>query len=355
MATESIQQGGGGDRTSITAWEAALPATLTAPEVGQIDDGNSYSNTQETFPINPTSTATATNYAKLTVGASYRHDGTAGSGARVTMDDGTGQHAFHLQSNYFQIEYLEIYQSSPGSSDEGIRIQADYCLISRCILWTDSATADTDGIYFGNWAIAASYIDNNLFIGWTRCAINAQNYDVSTPRTQTHYIRYNTVIDCGASGEAENGIHARTNHISAVVNMNCSCNYSDDAGGSGGGYTETITAGTINWSGTHNACSDTSLTTVGMTTNAVESVAVNTTNFTAPASDDYSLPGTGSALYNVGTAVTEDDSRQDFSIDIIGGTRSTDDIGCFEFIAAAGGATIPILSYQHYHNRGSSL
>lgn len=352
MASYVINHNGGGgvDYTSHTAAIAAMPGSLSAQDTYTVTDAYTYTNTDETFPLNPSATATSTNYAIFEVNDANMHTGRAGTGSGITMDDSGGQHIWHLQSDYCTVRKYELKQSTPGSSDEGIRVQADYCWINRNILWTDSSTADTDGIYFGDWDVADCFIDHNVIYGWQRGGINLQNYNLFGAKDITAHVDYCTIVNCGASGEAESGgIHAKCRDSNSTTTVYV---YNTYSGGTASTYPDfnddgaANDSGTVSYNGTHNSCSDTSLTNeFGLTTGAQESVAVNTTQFTnvTGGSEDYSLPGTGSALYGVATSRvgSEPDSRQDFSIDILGNARSTTgpgpDIGAFEY--TVGGAT----------------
>lgn len=82
----------------------------------------------------------------------------------------------------------------------------------------------------------------------------------------------------------------------------------------------------------------------------LQSIAVNTTQFTnvTSGSEDWALPGTGSALYGVGTDTSGDGAPLNFTVDINGATRTTTwDIGADEYITAGGGSVL--LHAQHYY------
>lgn len=315
-----------------------------------IEDNSEYNENNTISGITGTPSSTA--YLKITVASANRHSGAAGTGHARVRGSTNGQHVFTISTDFTVIEYLEIQQDSTGGSDEGIRITSGMndVLISRCIIWSDSSAADTDGVYTGNWAADYS-IDNCIIYGWNRGGIHLQNFSGSG--TQTANIDYCTLYDCGTTNTDEGSVVSRR-VAGSTNNINCYNTASLDPGTSGRAFFD-FTSDLANWTGTHNACTDTSLTTVGMTTGAQESLTTSATtqssgsffvvnNLTA-GSEDLTLldDAAGNLAYGNGTdrSSSEPDSRQNFSIDIAGNTRSTTspnpDIGASEYIAAGGG------------------
>lgn len=316
----------------------------------QIIDSAEYNEVVTISGIAGTPSSSA--YLKLTASAGNRHAGVAGTGHARIRSSTNGSHAITVSIDFTLIEYLEIQQDSTGSSDEGVRITSGIndVVISRCIIWTDSAATDTDGVYTGNWAASYS-IDNCILYGWARGGIHLQNFGGT--ETQTANIDYCTIYDCGTSNDDEGGIVSR--EVSGATNiLNIYNTASLDPDISGRAFFDYETAST--WTGTNNACTDTSLTTVGLTTGAQESLTVSATtqssgsffvvnNITAGTEDLLLLDdAAGNLAYGNGTTRvgSEPDSRQDFSLDIAGNTRSTTtpspDIGASEY-TAVGGAT----------------
>jgi hypothetical protein len=81
---------------------------------------------------------------------------------------------------------------------------------------------------------------------------------------------------------------------------------------------------------------------------ALDSIAVNTTNFTnvTGGSEDFHLP-LGSALINVGTDTSGESAPLNFTTDIDGQTRSgTWDVGADEYVAAGGGAVVRLFFFD---------
>ncbi len=352
MANVTSTIGSGGDYATVTLWEASATVS-TGFWKGEIQDSAEFNENVTIAGI--TGTPTIANRVWLTSQSGVRHDGTAGSGARVRGSN-NGSHVFTVSEDFTQIENIEIQQDSTGGSDEAIRITTGIndVLISRCILWTDQGISDQDGIYSGDWAMDA-VVDNCVIYGFRRAGIHGQNF--SGAATQDWDVHFCTINDCGDTSELESGgIHM--NNPGGNINItvyntgafNTRSTY-DDFSESGGGTTV--------WAGTNNACSDTSLTNRSIATNAQESLTLIATtqssgsyfvvkNLTA-SSEDYQLldaaAGNLASENGITRVGSEPDTRQDFSLDIVGNARSTTtpgpDIGFSEFIAVVGGTVTP--------------
>lgn len=318
-----------------------------------IEDNSEYNENVTISGIAGTASSTA--YLKITVASANRHSGVAGTGHARVRGSTNGSHVFTVSEDFTVIEYLEIQQDSTGGSDEGIRQTSgvDDCLYSRCIIWSDSSAVDTDGIYTGNWAATYS-VDNCIIYGFNRGGIHCQNYNGSN--AQTVNIDHCTIYDCGTSESDEGGIVSYAAASGSGVTINVYNTASLDADVAGRDFFDRQVTGTTTWTGTHNACTDTSLSSAGvsLTTGAQENL---TTTATTQASGSYfvvnSLTGgsedllllddaAGNKAYGNGTdrIGSEPDSRQDFSTDIAGNTRSTTspapDIGASEYTSAGG-------------------
>lgn len=347
--TKTIISGGGGDYTTLQAWENDADVSGGFWK-GEIQDNASYAAVTIS---GPTGTPTASNYVWLTVASGNRHAGKFDTGKARLVNTSNGTHCITVSTDFTRIEYLQIHQDSTGSSDEGIRITSGVndVVISRCIILHDNSSTDGDGIYAGNYAVTDIHVDHCIIYGFQRVGIHLQNFNGSN--TQTWHIDSCTIFNCGSGGEGESGgIHSNfqaagsgTNNIN-VYNTACM----DTTNGND--FEETGT-GTHNWTGTHNACSDTSLTSVGLTTSAQESLTSSDTSQGSGTffvvkdltggSEDFQLLDAAAGNIPVDNGVdrsaSEPDSRQDFSIDIAGQTRGASyDIGASEFVAAGGAA-----------------
>ena len=340
--TTTIQATGGSpDYTTIAAWEAATDndlVTADTVEIGQIISNENYN---ESVTI-AGATTDATRYRKLTVHDDNWHKGTyATTGIAHMLGNPSGRFIF-VDEDYFMVERMLFSHvgQSPDNSDECIRVEFDAVgvVTSRCIARGDGSTDDCDGFYVnggasgtGSWSI-----DNCLVYDFARAAITAQFYNSAhDSSTYTINVDHVTADNIGESGEDLGGGIAVQGHSGAAstVNINAYNNVVTGTSATGPDCYEDSQAGglTVNWTGTHNATDDGSLTTVGMATNAQENLT-RADIFTAPDSDDYT-PAASEALEDNGTnrQDSEPDSRQDFSTDITGATRGTTgvEIGCY--------------------------
>jgi len=322
-----------------------------------IEDNAEYNENVSITGLSGTISSTA--YLKITVAEANRHSGVAGTGHARVRGSSSGSHVFTVSEDFTVIEYLEIQQDSTGESDEGIRITSniDNVLISRCIIWTDQSISDSDGVYLGNWPATYS-IDNCIIYGFNRGGIHCQNYNGSN--AQTANIDYCTVYDCGNGGGDEGGIIAYASGSGSGVTINTYNTASLESGPSGRDFFDRQVSGTTTWTGTHNSCSDASLSSaaVNLTTGAQESLTISDTtqstgsyfvvNSLTAGSEDFLLldDAAGNKAYGNATnrVGSEPDSRQDFSLDIAGNTRSTTgpspDIGASEYWTVGGTAAI---------------
>lgn len=348
--TKTIIAGGGGDYSTIQAWENDTDVSGGFWK-GVISDNSAY---DETVTISGgTGTPTASNYVWLDVDASNRHAGAAGTGhGRMNIDTASG-HAITVGADFVRISNLEIKQASPGASDEGIRVNGgvDDLLIEKCIIWTDSATADTDGVYAGNSSVTLTAV-NCLLYGWQRAGFHQQNFN-STTITSRWAIEHCSIYDCGVTGEASSGgivceADGTSTAITYVVNNTASLG--NDAAGEDYAFVSGTTT-KVAWTGSNNADSDGSL--ANRANEAADTIDTNsqtplvaTTVWTAPGTGDFTVVNS-QGLDDNGASFTSDDTRADVSVDIAGTSRdgTTPDIGCFEEAGAGASITAESGSY----------
>lgn len=348
----------GADETSLSAAFSWIQSNHNFDTDGiatiEIIDSAAYDESLTISGIAGTPSSTA--YLKITVSSGNRHSGAAGTGHARIAYSGANTAAIQVETPYTVIENLEIYRSNPGTSDEGIRVTSwvNDVLISRCIIWADNGAADTDGIYTGNWPASYS-VDNCIIYGWNRGGIHLQNYNGTS--SQTVNIDHCTLYDCGELDTDEGSIVSRASASGSSNTLNIYNTASLNAGVAGRDFFDNTTSGTTTWTGSNNACSDTSLTSVGLTTGAQESLTTSATtqssgsyfvvNSLTAGSEDLTLldDAAGNLAYGNGTdrSGSEPDARQDFSTDIAGNARSTTspspDIGASEYTAAPSGVT----------------
>lgn len=282
---------------------------------------------------------TSSSHLVLTSDTDSRHAG-LWSDSKAHMDSSaSSQNAIILiTEDYTVIQYLQISQDSSTNSDEAIRVQAGVtgALFSRCILRYGGAAANsTDGIYTGNWTTDFS-ADNCIIYGFQRGGIHLQNFSGSG--TVTGNADHCTVFNCGSDGSTSSGGFVAQAASGTTTNFNLyNCAGIDNTTSSADDFQETLAIGTLTWGGTHNCSSDTSLTTIGLTTGAQESLTSSDTTqssgtfFVVKELDspnfDFQLLDTAAGNIPVDNGTnrqgSEPDSRQDFSTDVAGNTRGT--------------------------------
>lgn len=262
----------------------------------------------------------ATNYILIRASGSNRHSGVWNDGIwRLESSDGT---AIDSQALYVTYDGLQVKTTGTISNNSRHVITlvngtytegSNSVQISHCILvGHNDATYTQSGIY-GD-AGADLYIYNTIV--YNIRSLSGNRGMVAAGAGSVTYIYSSTVIG------GEYGIY-RSGGTATVKNTYA-------GGSSSGDFYGTISQIT-------NASSD-----VTAANTALDSIAINATNFTnvTGGSENFLLPGAGSALYNVGTDTSGDSAPLNFTTDIQGGARpyaTTWDIGADEY--GADGAT----------------
>ena len=371
--TKTIIAGGGGDYTTIAAWEAATDLNSDADIwKGVISDDSNY---DENVTINGGGTA-VTSYVWLTVASGNRHAGVAGTGHARMYSTGTS-HILTIDSSWVRVEWLDIKMDQNGSSDEGIRIgTGNYTdiLISYCIIWSDQNAQTQDGIRLGNDDIDIS-IDNCILYGWNRGAIIYQQTGSSTTLTGVLNVDHCSIYESGRNTDDGSGAvnieseSANATQTITVYNTWGAKTLNNEAFATWANTTVATADGTVVWNGTNNGKDYTGQVDIGaadadITDNttswqsATSGVVATTkssgawivvTNITG-GSEDFTLLDTaaGNLMAANGTnrQGSEPDARQDFSTAIDGARPTTNvDIGASQ-ISTAGQDITPTLVSQ---------
>lgn len=332
------------DYSTITSWEADLDDFMT---YGMGDDavGEIYNDSvfDESFTVNGGSSV-GLNSIKLTVASSDRHDGTAGSGARLVKSTTTAGYIATLDSTVSPVtlEWLEISSSSTfnnsGSSSGAVSLGAgsDYqytrriqnCIIHNCE--HDSGSGRMEGI---NGQVSDCDVTNNIIYdittgntssGW---CYGLQAYAAGGSRTMNVYNNtiYNTVNDGGWGNCYGLRFYSSTGG-------GCQNNLVIDTSGSSSGTIDDMTA---SGSPDYNGTSD----TTASGTNSLNSLtAANLFVSTVAGSEDLHLKAGADAIgegNDVGT------SPANVNIDIDGRDRDSEgdvwDMGADQYVASGGG------------------
>jgi hypothetical protein len=320
-------EGAGHDYHSLSLWDAGENGDLTG-----VRDEIATAICRSTSGVADTTvcdldgwTTSATQYINIIVDTGHRHVGVWDDNKYrlVTSND----YNMYVREQYVRFDGIQFGLSGTITTARtpfyflGFSTTANHVRFSNCII-----TGHTNASY--RWTpISIGYIPIQLAL------INCLIYKF--PAESLSYLNVvgdaNTVVNiynCTIITNAtlSYGIRREAGTLN-VTNTYVS-------GGVGGSIYGTVTQ-------TTNATSDT--TAVGT---AGDSIAVNTTNFVAPASDppDYRLP-LGSALIGIGTTGPFS-SPFDYTTDVAGQSRTTTwDIGAHEYVAS--GTTYATQLFKH--------
>ena len=357
--------GSGKDHATVTLWEANVGNFGTDTYKGIIQESVEFNESVDL--TGGTGTPSITSYLWLTTDPANRHAGVAGTGhGRMRAND--GNHVITINANFTRVDWLEIQQDGGGTSDEGVRLKAvTDVLVDYCIVWTNDDANDQDGFYADAGSDTLDIrISNCIVYGFKRSQIHPQ-YSTSL-NDYSSDVDHCTLIHTSASGDNENGaIFIRSNKSAQVMTQTIynTIGYmelaADEPFADGTANNRDTPVGTVTWNGSHNLRGDQG------TGNQIDGTD-NTTNWQSATdgdtetsqssgsfvvfkditagSEDFRLLDAAAGNLAAGNGTdrqgSEPDSRQDFSIDITGGSRPTTgvDIGAHQ-VSAAGGAPFP--------------
>lgn len=146
MTTKTIKPSGG-DYTSLTAWLASLPSTLTATEQADIYNFGSGGLIEANGLTLAGYTSTSSNKFIFNVPSGERHNGMAHSGAYVTNGAGSVFTTLRLASDYVDVTWLEVEALNGLNAiygwGSGGPAASNRTLLERCVIHSD--TNDTYG------------------------------------------------------------------------------------------------------------------------------------------------------------------------------------------------------------------
>lgn len=307
----------GGDYTSLSAFEAAIPASIVATD--EIWKAVCYAF-EDTTPCTIDGVTTdATRYIQVTVAPGHRHSGVWTTAAYRLNVNTTFSKPLNVFIPNVRLEWLQVRQNNATADAYcgATFIDADGCKIEQCIIiGSGTSASDSDGSGL-QWTSSGSLTVRNCVVyGQPRLGLN---------------------LDVFAAG---NGLFENCVFIGGT---NYGCNANDGGDGSSCLIKNCYVHGPTNaYNGiaagvTLVTCAHSSATSF---TGSTPSIAHSTGNFVnvTSGSQNYHL-ASGSGLIDIGT-----DLSASFTIDIDGGTRptgaSTWDIGADEFGVDSTPATI---------------
>lgn len=327
MATElkHTVKPSGGDYTTLDAAIDHLVAShanlVGSDNYATVEIGGDWSGSPDTAAVTINGLTTdATRYLSIVTDASNRPTGKWDT-TKYRLEVANNS-MIVIADDYVRIDGLQGRVSSGNANyqvpfDVGsLSSGANQIRISNCI-WRGHGADYNQTVLQG--------LGNGIFKIWN-CII----YGLHPTNTNSRIFTFDFAGTAELYSVTGIGSYIGLNRVSGTVTAK-NCYFGN---GSGADYNGTISMTTC-------ASSD-STGSLGLRT-----IAVNTTNFTAVSagSEDFRLPGTGSALYNVGTDTSGDTAPLNFTTDIAGESRSTWDIGADEYVAA-GGTTLTVNVYD---------
>ncbi|MEL0098037.1 MAG: hypothetical protein VW907_00610 [Opitutae bacterium] len=375
--------GSGRDYSTIAAWEAGNTTggwdTSTANTdiwKGVIMDASAF---DERVVISATTgTRSSSSYQWLTVDSSVRHAGVPGGTNYARLDSSTLRTAISIQDDYFRLSDLEITGTANDGGGSsilgGVSVTANHVLIEKCMIWQkngQSYNSPADKEYYGITNMGSDsgdtiYIDNCLIFGWATAGVMDRDGAAAT-----FYIDYCTICLNG-DGDEEAGYTGNLGTSFSSTNNSTYNLYNNCFAGIGGpfhGQTRNTSVdweiynqgnSTGNYAGSYNGLTSSSLEEIssqntsntmsnwvyaaGGVTTSTASTAFIFTDLTFDANDDPSsidftpVNHANNALLSAGTnrIGSEPDSRQDFSVDLAGSTRSATntDLGAITLVTS---------------------
>ena len=258
----------------------------------------------------------ADSYVRVYTEAANRHAGVwSDTKYRITP---TNANVLTINENYVRIDgiQLEVLNSTTTSYHVNVGgIDAGNALYLSNLVCRGSNSAT-----YGQIAINLQDADSIAYI-WNCLAYNIHPTTSGNRCGQLNGTCF--VANCTFIG----GVYGvRTFNTSTVKNVYAGGSGTSDFAAGGGTLTATYCAGedaTADDFGATGCLTSVNCTTAGVT-------------FVDPANADFRIADTDSALYNVGTTLTDDPpGATALALDIAGTTRSSWDIGAFEYVSAA--------------------
>lgn len=305
MAVSTIKSSGG-DYSSLSAWEAAKQAVLSAPEEAECYD---FADTTEVAIAGWTTDAT--NYIRIYTPTAERHTGLIGTGYRLTNTT-TFAAILTITEENVRLEGVELYATATNH-DDLLKINATGLCdirISYC-LFNGTAMVNFDGIE-GSGAASGEYrIWNNFILKTDGHGIN---WNVTGGGVL--YLYNNSIVGCARKAGGFSGVLRTGGTIIAKNNI------VDERTTSGSNSASGAFSGTFDASSTGNLSTDTSDAGAD-TINSATPIYVDVAN------NDIHLGPTDTACKNLGVDLSAD-ANLAFTDDIDGNIRGTWDIGADE-------------------------
>src|SRR5688572_11801988 len=203
MAQEIIHTiipGGGGDYTTLPAWEAAQQRDLVAAD--QIAVAECYAGASTAGACVLTGwTTDATRYTIIRAATGQRHNGIPGAGYRHTSADTVPALVFNTHTG--RVEGIELANTSTGNCINVVEPVTGHSVwIDGCLL-----IGGTQSVYSAAASAVNIYVVNCIIMDASFAGTNADSANV------TMHVYNNTVINCGLGIRNNTGVVRPKNNI----------------------------------------------------------------------------------------------------------------------------------------------
>jgi len=212
------------DFSTITAWEAAIPADIRAVGTDEIHQGECFNDsvfTDADFIIDGTTTSGG-NYIELTVATGESHAGTRGTGVLLRPPVGQVEAAIRMEDNHVRLFMMEIDGVNVPITKALIAIDNIAVLnayyIGNNLLYDNQGDAGSHGINIVDTSVAI-FVYGNIIINMDGIgAVSSALLNISSN---------NTVYKCNQSSDAGGGGYKRV--AGTVSSLNDACLENDTA------------------------------------------------------------------------------------------------------------------------------
>jgi|GEM_PF-1953370 len=220
-----------------------------------------------------------------------------GAGYRIALDAGFNLPVLQSLASFVEVTDLQIHSTRIANYARGVALAAS-AKLKRCIISGEGIGANSLSSVFSGFT---PIVESCLIDGWGGGGLVINNFVNGTVTNTTVANCLRNFDKIGTSG-------------SNAVATNCA------AYNGGTDWTGT------DWTGSHNASSDSTEPGTSPITTDIDSA-----DFADAVGGDFRIADTSSTLYNTGTATGRP------ALDLQGNAFTTNDIGCYAFLAAASG------------------
>jgi len=306
--------------SSITNWEAGLDDSEVYSSsdiaVGECHNDSVFS---EYVAINGGGTVGLASVT-LSVHSGSRHDGTAGTGARIVpTSTPSGVGIVNIYRDDVTVEWLEISGASATSNGNvGVRITSDadsnIFIRNNIIHDMNDASTVSIGIYDAGGGGTSRYVMNNFIYNVNRSA--GDSFGIYAYTSSGFGIYCNTVFNVTSDTDDASGIYVR-NSTSGIAKDNICLGVT----GGGTGSCFEIGTGSANAASDYNLSDDATAWGSNSVTSSDGATAANTIEDTTSGSEDLHLK---SGSYAIGAGVDLGTTPTGVEIDIDGRNRDTE-------------------------------